>query len=150
MARRVSAVALPVGNGSPSWFTSWRLIGIAVNTPSAAIAPNHAIIGTWGGRTVVTIRSAPKAAMLPPPVMNPAPEATVVSALFSSAVSGVRVSRSAANRRKSANARMAAVMVTPIDQPVLKKTYRFDRHITAPMAMPVSTARTVSWGVFGR
>jgi len=34
---------------------------IAVNTPSAAIAPNQKIIGKGSGRTVVTMSSAPKA-----------------------------------------------------------------------------------------
>jgi len=48
---------------------SCRLIGIAQNTPSAAITPNHAIIGRVSGRTDVTMSSAPNAAMLPPPVM---------------------------------------------------------------------------------
>lgn len=67
--RMVSAVAVPVGNGSASLLISWRLIGIAANTPSAAITPNHAIIPTESGRTVVAIISAPNAAMLPPAVM---------------------------------------------------------------------------------
>ena len=41
---------------------------------------------------------------------------------------------------------MPAVIVTPIDQPVLKKTYRFERHITQPSSMPTTTARAVSCG----
>ena len=121
MARSVSAVAVPVGNASPSRLMSWRLMGMAAKTPSAAMAANQPIIGTQSGRTVVTIMSAPKAAMLPPPVMYPAPEPTVVSALFSSAVSGRRTRPVACRPRKSAKARMAAVMVTPIDQPGLEE-----------------------------
>ena len=50
---------------------------------------------------------------------------------------------------KIANDRIAAVIVTPMDQPVLKNTYRFERHITAPMAMPTITARSVSWAAPG-
>ena len=69
MARSVSAVAVPVGKASPSRLMSWRLMGMAVKTPSAAMAPNQPIIGSQSGRTVVTIMSAPNAAMLPPPVM---------------------------------------------------------------------------------
>ena len=60
---------MPVGNGSDSWLINWRLIGIAVSTPSMAISANHSIIGNKSGRTAVTIKSAPKAAMFPPPVM---------------------------------------------------------------------------------
>ncbi len=120
--RIVSAVAVPVGNASASLLISWRLIGIAANTPSAAIAANHATIDHRSGRTAVTISSAPNAAMLPPPVMYPAPDATVVSALFSSAPSGRRTARAAWSPPNNANARIAAVIVTPIDQPVLKNT----------------------------
>jgi hypothetical protein len=65
----VSAVAVPVGKARPSWLMSWRLIGMAAKTPSAAITPNHATIASGSGRTVVIMKSAPKAAMLPPPVM---------------------------------------------------------------------------------
>ena len=68
-ARSVSAVAVPVGKASCSWLISWRLIGIAVSTPNIAISANHNTIGAVSGRTAVTINSAPKAAMLPPPVM---------------------------------------------------------------------------------
>ena len=66
----VSAVAVPLGNGSASLLISWRLIGIAANTPSEAIAMNHRIIRTGEGVAITpTMRSAPNAAMLPPPVM---------------------------------------------------------------------------------
>jgi len=50
----------------------------------------------------------------------------------------------------TANARIAAVIVTPIDQPVLKKTYRFDTHINPPISIPTMIARSVSCGSFGR
>ena len=46
----VSAVAVPVGNASCSLLISWRLIGIAANTPSAAISANQPIIGSVSGR----------------------------------------------------------------------------------------------------
>jgi hypothetical protein len=119
-------------------------MGIAANTPRAAIAPNQKIIGRGSGRTVVTISRAPNAAMLPPPVIKPAPEATVVRALFSSAVKGFLTMPTASATPNRAKAKIAAVIVTPIDQPVLKNTYRLDRHITEPMAMPASVARTVN------
>ena len=97
-------------------------MGMAAKTPSAAMTPNQAIRGTEAGRTEVTIRSAPKAAMLPPPVMKPAPEATVVRALFSRAVSGCLTRRAACKAWKVAKARIQAVRVTPRLHPVLKKT----------------------------
>ena len=74
---------------------SCRLIGMAAKTPSAAMTANQATIAAPSGRMAVTIIRAPKAAILPPPVMKPAPEATVVSALFSSAPSGRFERRSA-------------------------------------------------------
>ena len=37
-------------------------------------------------------------------------------------------------------------MVTPSPQPVLNPTYRFESAMTPPSNIPVSTARTVSWG----
>ena len=118
----VSAVAVPVGNGSCSSSMSCRLMGMAAKTPSAAMTANQTMMGIDGGRSLVTISSAPKAAMLPPPVMKPAPDATVVSALFSSMPSGSLVIFAAPSPLKTAQARMQAVRVTPIDQPVLKKT----------------------------
>ena len=38
---------------------SWRLIGMAAKTPSAAITPNQAIMAVLSGRTVVIMSSAP-------------------------------------------------------------------------------------------
>ena len=143
---RVSAVAVPVGKGRASLFTSWRLMGMATKTPWAAMTANQAMSGSVSGRSVVTMSSAPKAAMLPPPVMKPAPEATVVRALFSSAPIGR--APTAARPLNTPKAMMQAVSVTPRDQPVLKNTYRFDKHITAPTSMPLTTARTVSCAPF--
>ncbi len=68
-ARIVSAVAVPVGKGSCSWLMSWRLMGIAANTPSAAMPANHKMRIHASGRVPVSITSAGSAAMLPPPVM---------------------------------------------------------------------------------
>ena len=68
----------------------------------------------------------------------------MVSALFSRIVSGVRVKRVAVSNRKVAKAKMPAVIVTPIDQPVLKNTYKFDKHITMPIKAPTKAARSVN------
>jgi hypothetical protein len=65
----VAAVAVPVGNASCSTFTSWRLIGMATNTPSAATDANHSTSGAMPGMEPVSSSSEPSAAMLPPPVM---------------------------------------------------------------------------------
>lgn len=97
-------------------------MGMAAKTPSAAMTANHAIIGMAGGRSDVTMSSAPNAAMFPPPVMKPAPDDTVVSALFSSTVNGRLTIPAACSAWNAANARMHAVSVTPSDQPVLKNT----------------------------
>jgi hypothetical protein len=50
---------------------------------------------------------------------------------------------------KMPNASTAAVTVTARPQPVLRPTYRFDRLITPPSNMPVTTARGVSCGTLG-
>ena len=82
---------------------------------------NQATRPSPSGRRVVTFSSAPNAAMLPPPVMKPAPEATVVRALFSRAPRGLY--RPVFSKAlKTPKARMHAVSVTPRDQPVLKNT----------------------------
>ena len=48
---------------------SWRLIGMAAKTPSAAITPNQTISEGVLGIAPVSTNSAGTAAMLPPPVM---------------------------------------------------------------------------------
>jgi hypothetical protein len=89
----VSAVAVPVGKGSFSMLMSWRLIGIAVNTPRREITANQKNIDHGSGRIPVNINRAGTAAMLPPPVMKPAAEATEPIALFSSFVNSLFVRR---------------------------------------------------------
>ena len=69
MVRMVWAVAVPVGKASASRLMSWRLMGMAANTPRAAMTANQTMVGMTSGRTGVSIKSAPNAAMLPPPVM---------------------------------------------------------------------------------
>ena len=95
-------------------------MGMATKTPSAAIAANQATSSAASGRAPVSITSAGSAAMLPPPVMYPADEATEAMALFSSGPNSVRTRRTALAPRKNANARMQAVTVTPRLQPVLR------------------------------
>jgi len=62
-------VAVPVGKASCSRLMSWRLTGMATNTPKAAMTANQANIEKLSGRTAVSMSSAGKAAMLPSPVM---------------------------------------------------------------------------------
>ena len=119
-ARKVSAVAVPVGNGSSSMLMSWRLMGTAVKTPSMAMTASQATIATGSGRRPVSRSSAPMAGRFPPPVMNPADDATDPIALFSSAPNSRRTSPSRAPRRNSAKAITQAVMVTPKLQPTFR------------------------------
>lgn len=68
-ARMVSAVAVPVGKGSASTFTSCRFTGMARKTPRDATAANQRKSQPPGGAAPVRRSSAPSAARLPPPVM---------------------------------------------------------------------------------
>jgi len=120
--RIVCAVATDWGKASCSRLISWRLMGIAANTPSAAITANQANIARPPGRTPVRSKSAGSAAMFPPPVIHAAADATDATALFSSAENGLRTRPRAPNNRKAANASTVAVMVMPRLQPVLRTT----------------------------
>jgi hypothetical protein len=97
-------------------------MGTAVNTPSMAITASHATIAAGSGRSPVRMSSAPIAGRFPPPVMNPAEDATEPMALFSSVPNSRRTSPSDAPSRKRPKATTQAVMVTPKLQPVLRTT----------------------------
>jgi hypothetical protein len=97
-------------------------MGTAVNTPSIAMTASQATIATGSGRSPVRMRSAPMAGRFPPPVMNPAEEATDPMALFSSMPNSRRTRPSDLARRNRAKATTQAVSVTPKLQPVLRTT----------------------------
>ena len=106
--------------GVPQLTVRAVLVGMAIG--AVMCLSNLYVFFKTGWSMGVTINKAPNAAMLPPPVIYPAPEATVVRALFSSAPNGRRTSRIASNALNTPKARMHAVKVTPMLQPVLKNT----------------------------
>ncbi len=150
--RIVSAYARPSGNGRRSTSIICRRIGTASMTPRKLTARIHSASCHHTIVTPVAMNSAGIALVRPAPVKYPAAEAALAIVLFSSDVkSRLNGPNGTARLRpeKMPKASTAAVTVTASPQPVLRPTYRFDRLITPPSNMPVTTARGVSCGTCG-
>ncbi len=121
---RVSAVAMPEGNGSLSMLMSWRFNGTAMQSPSVATDTSQTIICPIPIGFPVQRYSAGIAETSPAEEMAPAALAVLSNEQFSSIVSGFFRSqgRIASNDLNTANAMTQAVMVTPKPQPVFRPT----------------------------
>ena len=136
---------MPLGNGSCSWLIIWRFIGMARNTPRAAVKKTMPVIthhGRWWPST--SIRAA-NALPTVPPVEYPAADAVLCMQLFSSRLIWLnRPALNARSRFQSTNDITQAVMATPKAQPILSVVYRLEIDRNIPSKPPVSTARHVS------
>src|SRR5208283_2846424 len=111
---------MPLGNFNCSWLIIWRFIGMARNTPSAAVNRTHGATTYQRWWPPSISNSAPKAVPTVTPVDDPAAAAVDCMQLFSRMVIWVSLPPVSARKEfQMTKESTQAVMDTPKDQPSL-------------------------------